>query len=71
MKPFIIFQETDSSGRITLDKKELERLISEAYEQGKADGSIPLYYPSPSYTPPDLFKMPVITCRDTVRWAYE
>jgi hypothetical protein len=39
MKPKLIFVN-ESDGKVIMTKEELERLLDETYEQGKADGGI-------------------------------
>ena len=38
MKPILVFI-TEKDGMVTMPKEALEKLIDEAYEQGKQDGS--------------------------------
>lgn len=55
MKPIIIYQESNDNDRVNISKVEFERLIVEAYEQGKQDGamyySYPTTYPSTPTSP--------------------
>lgn len=61
MKPIILF--LDDSDKVTLTKEKLEKLIEDAYMQGKADGtiSVPLnpIYPNTintaPYNPPSVW----------------
>ena len=38
MKPIIIYAE-EKDDKVTITKAELQRIVDEAYEQGKADGN--------------------------------
>lgn len=38
MKPIILFLEPDESGNVTIAKEEFQKLITETYEQGFAEG---------------------------------
>lgn len=38
MKPIIIYAE-EKNGKITITKEKLQRIVDEAYRQGKADGN--------------------------------
>lgn len=52
MKPLIIYIGKDD--KIELTKDELEKMLTEAYEQGKSDGTTTINYPNtpyPSNTP--------------------
>lgn len=52
MKPMIITIPSND-GKIILTKEELEKILSDAYEQGRYDGkeSSPTYVPYTPYTP--------------------
>ena len=68
MKPIIIIKEKDVE-EITLLQEELERIVDEAYEQGKKDGTI--YYP---YYPYWYYQYPTygqITTTPNVTWKYD
>ena len=56
MKPVVIYVDDTKKDRVELTKKELEKLLSDAYEQGKKDGTIqyvgyPVYQRDWWYTP--------------------
>lgn len=38
MKPIILFLEPDESGNVAIAKEEFQKLITETYEQGFAEG---------------------------------
>lgn len=68
MKPIIIIKEKDVE-EIKLLQEDLERIIDEAYEQGKKDGTI--YYP---YYPYWEYRYPYykeITTTPNVTWKYD
>lgn len=46
MKPIILFLESDKSGNITIAKEDFRKLITEAYEQGFAEGQNMKNYPN-------------------------
>ena len=47
MKPLIIYIGKDD--KIELTKAELEEMLTEAYEQGKSDGTTTINYPNTPY----------------------
>lgn len=57
MKPIIIYAE-EKDGKITITKEELQRIVDEAYRQGKADNDHHHYY----YTNPPTWDYTKITC---------
>lgn len=45
MKPIVIYIDKEEEGKITLTKEELEKLLDDAYNAGKKDGSTTINYP--------------------------
>ena len=58
MKPIIIYAE-EKNGKVTITKEELQRIVDEAYRQGKADGN---WYTTNPITVTPTWKSPDITC---------
>ena len=59
MKPIIIYAE-EKNGKITITKEELQRIVDEAYRQGKEDGN---WYTTNPITVTPTWKPPYeITC---------
>ena len=58
MKPIIIYAE-EKNGKITITKEELQRIVDEAYRQGKADGN---WYTTNPITVTPTCKNTEITC---------
>ena len=44
MKPIIVVQNSDEMGYLKITKKELEEIINEAYEHGKAEANRQITY---------------------------
>lgn len=60
MKPIIIYAE-EKDGKITITKEELQRIVDEAYRQGKTDGN--WYYTTNPITVTPTWQPPYkITC---------
>lgn len=59
MKPIIIYAE-EKDGKITITKEELQRIVDEAYRQGKTDGN--WYYTTNPITVTPTWKNAEITC---------
>lgn len=54
MKPIIIYAE-EKNGKIIITKEEMQRIVDEAYRQGKADGRQSAINPitvTPTFKPP-------------------
>lgn len=54
MKPIIIYAE-EKDDKVTITKVELQRIVDEAYRQGKADGNLYTTNPitvTPTWQPP-------------------
>ena len=58
MKPIIIYAE-EKNGKITITKDELQRIVDEAYRQGKVDGN---WYTTNPITVTPTWKNTEITC---------
>ena len=59
MKPIIIYAE-EKDNKVTITKAELQRIVDEAYRQGKADGN---WYTTNPITVTPTWKPPYeITC---------
>ena len=59
MKPIIIYAE-EKDDKVTITKAELQRIVDEAYRQGKADGN---YYATNPITLTPTWKWPYeVTC---------
>ena len=61
MKPIIIYAE-EKDGKVTLTKDELQRVVDEAYKQGKADGGYYYTTASPITVTPTWQPPYKITC---------
>ena len=65
MKPIVIIA-VERDGGVLITKEELQKLIDDAYEQGKIDGKNMWATPSPiTTTPYPTWKAPEITCTNT------
>ena len=60
MKPIIIYAE-EKDGKITITKEELQRIVDEAYRQGKDDGNS-YYWRNPITITPTWQPPYEITC---------
>ena len=55
MKPIIIFKEKNNDGTISFTQEEIEKLLTDAYNQGYADGLSKLTTIYPTWNDKDKF----------------
>jgi len=66
MKPIIVYVDNTDTNTVTLSKSDLESYIKQAYEQGKADGSVVIHNPITTPTYPNFPWQPtVVYCTTT------